>query len=144
MIRKTYGKAMIPIILNIAEWISIVMVFGMALLQLSLTLGAPFGEYVLGGMDKILPGKMRFVSGFFSCIFALTGLSYLQRTGKITPLFNITFANVLLIIYTLFLAYAIIWNGFLTKSKKEKYVMTPLSIIGCISSIFLLFNSQVY
>lgn len=131
---------MVRILTTIAVWISILLVFGMALLQLSLTLGAPLGEYVLGGMHKILPARMRFISGFFSCFFTIVGLSYLQKTGKISTILNAKFADVLLIIYTLFLAYAIIGNGIITKSKKEKYIMTPLSLIGCISSIILLIN----
>ena len=131
----------ISMLLSIATWISICLVFGMALLQFALTLGAPIGEYALGGTHSVLPTKMKFVSGSFFCLFIVVGLAYLQRADKIAPILNASFVNVLLIIYTLFLAYAIIGNGFLTKSKKEKYVMTPLSIIGCICSVFFLLNS---
>jgi len=84
------------------------------------------GEYVLGGTHKVLPLKKRFVSGSFSCLFIVVGFSYLQKAEIISPAFNALFVNVLLIVYTLFLAYAIIGNGFLTRSKKEKYTMTPL------------------
>lgn len=128
-------------LLNITTLISILLVFGFALFQFLLTLGVPIGEYALGGLHRVLPAKMRFISGLFSGLWTVVGLSYLQRTNKITPIFNGTFINVLLIIYTLFLAYSIIGNGFITKSKKEKYLMTPLSIVGFISSVFLLFNS---
>ena len=128
--------------LSITAWVSICLAFAFALLQLSLTIGAPFGEYVLGGTHKVLPDKKRFVSGAFSCLFVIVGFSYLQKAEIIHPIFNVTFINILLVIYTLFLAYAIIGNGFLTKSKKEKYVMTPLSIIGCISSVYLLLTAK--
>ena len=123
----------------ITLWLK-VLVLGMALLQLSLTLGAPFGEYALGGMNKVLPTKMRFISIFFCCLFTVTGLSYMQKSGILNLFFNSTFINVLLIIYTIFLACAIVSNGFITKSKKEKYVMTPLSIIGFLSSFYFLLN----
>jgi hypothetical protein len=129
--------------LSFAAWVSICLVFAFAILQLSLTIGAPFGEYVLGGTHKVLPGNRRFISGAFSCLFFVVGCSYLQKTEIILPIFNVTFVNILLVAYTLFLIYAIIGNGFITKSKKEKYVMTPLSIIGCISSIYLLLNSYI-
>lgn len=128
-------------LLNITSIISIVIVFGFAILQFLLVLGAPFGEYVLGGFHKVLPLKMRLMSGTFSFIFIIVGLSYLQKTRIINSIFNPAFVNILLIIYTLFLAYAIVGNGFLTKSKKEKYVMTPLSIIGFISSVIVLIFS---
>jgi hypothetical protein len=131
----------ISIILLITTWTNIVLVFGMALLQFSLTFGAPLGEYVLGGTRRVLPVRMRFVSGFFSCFFIVVGLSFLQRSEKLVPFLSVSFTNVLLIIYTLFLAYAIVGNGFITKSKKEKYVMTPLSIVGFLSNTYFLFNS---
>jgi len=92
-------------------------------------------------MHRVLPAKMRFASGFFSALQVIVGLLYLQRAGKIAPIINVTFMNIALIIYTLYLAYSIIYNGFLTKSKKETYLITPLCIIGFISSTFLLFNT---
>ncbi|HBU11263.1 MAG TPA: hypothetical protein DEB31_00550, partial [Clostridiales bacterium] len=108
-------------------WVNICLAFGMALLQLSLIFGAPLGEYVLGGKHKVLPPNMRVISGLYAGIFIIVGLSFMQVTGNMAMIFNMTFMRVILIIYTLFLAYAIIGNGFLTKSKKEKYVMTPIS-----------------
>ncbi len=112
----------------------------MALLQLSLVFGAPLGEYVLGGKHKVLPPKTRMLSGMYTCVFIIVGLSLLQAAEIIAPVFDAAFMKVTLIIYTLFLAYAIIGNGFLTKSKKEKYVMTPISIIGCAASVVVLLS----
>ena len=126
-------------LLTVAVWISIALAFGMAALQFSLICGAPLGEYVLGGAHQVLPARMRFVSGFFAAFFVVAGMSFMHRAGIVTPLFSASFVNVLLVIYTLFLAYAIVGNGFLTKSRKERYVMTPLSAIGCISSVYALF-----
>lgn len=114
--------------------------FGMALLQLSLTFGSPLGEYVLGGQYRVLPKRMRLISSTFALIFTFIGLSYLQRGNVLSIGLNSGVLNVVIIINTLFLAYAIIFNGFLTKSKKEKYVMTPLSIIQVILSVITFFN----
>ncbi len=124
----------------VAAWISICLAFGMTLLQLSLIFGAPLGEYVLGGKHKVLPVKMRALSGFYSCVFVVVGMSLLQVAGTVALGFGDLFIKILLSIYTLFLAYAIIGNGFLTKSKKEKYVMTPISIIGCAASAIVLMS----
>ncbi len=118
-----------------------IITFGMAVLQLCLTLGAPFGEYVLGGRNKVLPPKMRFVSGTFSFVFIFIGLVYLQ-SGKVAYLgLGSMLVNVVVIINTIFLAYAIVGNGVLTKSKKEKYLMTPLSVIQFVCSMIALFFS---
>ncbi len=116
-----------------------IITFGMAVLQLSLTFGAPFGEYVLGGRNKVLPLKMRFVSNIFSLVFLFVGLAYLQR-GKVVYLgLSSTVVNGVVIVNTMFLAYAIVGNGILTKSKKEKYLMTPLSVMQFLFSLATLY-----
>jgi len=131
-------------IFNIAMTINISMAFGFALLQLSLVFGAPFGEYVLGGQNRVLPIKMRFISGSFSLVFMSVGLSYLHIAGTISGLCSTVFIRILLVAYTAFLAYAIIGNGFITKSKKEKYIMTPCSVIGFLCSVFILIYGRVF
>jgi hypothetical protein len=123
---------------NIASLLCAAITFGMAILQFSLTFGAPFGEYVLGGLHKILPKEMRKVSGTFSILFTLIAIAYLQKGNVIDIGIPLTCINVILIINTLFLAYAIIGNGFLTKSRKERYVMTPLSLIQFLGSLLAL------
>lgn len=114
---------------------------GMALLQLSITFGAPFGEYVLGGENKVLPKKMRFISGTFFFIFIFVGIAYMERGNIFHIGFNSMFVKIIIIVNTLFLAYAIVGNGMLTKSKKEKYVMTPFSIIQFICSVVAFFST---
>lgn len=117
-----------------------VITFGMSLLQLSITFGAPFGEYVLGGQNKVLPQKMRFISATLFFIFIFVGMTYLQRCNILNIGFNSIFVKIVIIVNTLFLAYAIVGNGMLTKSKKEKYVMTPFAIIQFIFSVVSLIS----
>ena len=82
--------------------------------------------------------KMRFTSGTFFCIFIFVGMAYLQRGNVLYIGFNPMFVKIVIIVNTLFLAYAIVRNGMLTKSKK-KYVMTPFLIIQFIFSVVALF-----
>lgn len=119
----------------VASLVIAIITFGMALLQLSLTLGAPFGEYALGGLNKVLPIKMRFVSGAFTFIFIFVSMAYLQRGNILYIGFSSVLVNVIVIINTVFLTYAIVGNSMITKSKKEKYLMTPLSIVQFICSV---------
>ena len=125
----------------IASIFCIVTSYGFFLLQLLLTFGAPFGEYVLGGNYRILPKKMRLISGFFACYFFIAGTVYLSNSNLIGLPVNPMFIRIVLIVNTLFLGYAIFGNAFLTKSKKERYLMTPLSIFGFICSAFVLLNN---
>jgi hypothetical protein len=123
---------------GIASLISAILTFIMALLQLSLTFGAPFGEYVLGGQYRVLPSKMHYTSTTFSIVFSIISLAFLQK-GKILNLgIGGTVVNIIIIINTIFLAYAIVGNGFITKSRKERLVMTPASILGFLCSVAVL------
>ena len=134
-------KALECMLFDAAIFVSIALAVGFALLQLSLVFGAPLGEYVLGGKDKVLPMKMRVVSGGFFLAFVAAGLSFLQIAGIINELLSPLFVEILLITYSAFLAYAIIGNGFLTKNKKERVVMTPCSILGFLCSVIVLVYS---
>lgn len=121
----------------VCSLICTVITFGMALLQLSIT----FGEYVLGGANKVLPKKMSLISSTFFLIFIFVGMAYLQWGNILYIGFNSMFVKIIIIVNTLFLGYAIIGNGMLTKSKKEKYVMTPFSIIQLICSVVAFFST---
>lgn len=113
--------------------------FGFALFYVLLILGAPLGEYILGGQYRVLPPKVRVVSGVLSCLFVFAGLIYLQKGSIINIGLDSHIAGGIIIVFTLFFAYAIFGNAVLTKSKKEKYVMTPISILSFICSVLVLF-----
>lgn len=131
-------KGWIKIVGYVTCIICALIIFVMAILQLSITFGAPFGEYVLGGKYKVLPKKIRVVSITFFFIFIISGIAYLQKGGVFDFNLNTNFVKLTVIVNTVFYGYAIIANGFITKSKKEKMVMTPLSFIQFILSISVL------
>ena len=122
-----------------------------ALLHLLLIFGAPLGEFVLGGQYIIFPIKMRIFSIIFFIIWFFIGLLYLMKGGLLKYKYNNRIVTIILIIVTLFMIYAIFGNLFmiyaifgnlfLTKSIKEKYLMTPLSLITSICSIFILIDN---
>lgn len=102
-----------------------------AILTLLVTFGLPLGEFTLGGKYKILPPKMRIASGisFFIQLFALVII--LQTGGIITSGIPFNIARGICFFFAAYLSINVIMN-FLSKSKKEKVVMTPLSIITAI------------
>jgi hypothetical protein len=109
-----------------------------ALLHLSLVLGAPFGEFVLGGQYTVFPMKMRVISVIFFFIWTFVGLLYLIKGNIIKYNLHKTGITIILLLVTIFMVYAIFGNLFITTSIKEKYLMTPLALVTSISSIFLL------
>ncbi|MDE7163841.1 MAG: hypothetical protein K2O04_00245 [Clostridiales bacterium] len=101
----------------------------------------PIGEYVLGGKDKIIPKQKRFVNAIFMIIFILLGDFYLIQ-GKIIPInINQIFAKIVMFAVCLFLGYAIIGNTSFTQSKKEKFLMIPLSTLAFVTAILTLIYS---
>lgn len=110
-----------------------------ALLHLLLIFGFPFGEYVLGGKNIVLPFKMRIISFIFLVIWTIVGISYLNYSQLIyIQVFN-RFDRSLIILTTVFLFFAIFSNGLLTKSKKERKIMTPFSLVAFVLSCIILF-----
>jgi|GEM_PF-220925 len=124
-----------------------VITYGMSLYHLTLIFGAPFGEAVFGGKHKVLPAKLRFISLIFLVLFAIIGTFYLIKVDLINLPIQDLIITTVLIVYTVFLAYAIIFNFKFSKSKKEKFVMGPITVAGFLSSLtflltaFLLENS---
>lgn len=110
----------------------------MCCLHVLLLLGVPIGEYVLGGEDRVIPKKRRYINLISVCAFFFLGLFYLGKAEIISFRISNSFSNGIMIMYTLFLTFAIIGNIFFTKSRKEKIVMIPASVVGFVCSFFTL------
>lgn len=90
--------------------------------------GMPLGEFTIGGQHKILPKKYRIMAivSLFIQLFAI--IIVLQSGGYINLWFSQNTTKYICIFFAAYLCLNTIMN-FLSKSKKEKYVMTPLSIV---------------
>ncbi len=116
-----------------------VITFLMCLLHIFLLLGAPIGEYVLGGKNRIIPKNRRYVNAVLACIFFFLGLLYLSEAGIFAVnVISRRISKTIMTFYTLFLGYAIFGNIFFTNSRKEKMVMIPFSVLGFISSLLVI------
>ena len=108
------------------------MIFGLiAILTLLVTLGLPLGEFTMGGKHKVLPIEMRFASGS-AFIFKLIAIVSILYVGEIISL-AVPFSIALGI--CIFFGFYLLLNtgmNLMSFSKKEKYVMTPLALIGSI------------
>ncbi len=101
-----------------------------AIFQVLLALGFPLGEFALGGFHKVLPKKLRFVSIGNAVILFLFAWIFLQHASVLESILPFS-THVFVWIIAIFLALNSIANLF-SVSKKEKYVMTPLSAAACI------------
>lgn len=106
------------------------------ILSILIICGLPLGELTLGGRYKVYPGKMRLIlmSQLILQVFFLIIL--LQKGGVLALWFPFTVTKVICIILAIYLSINVFMNMF-SKSKKERYVMTPLSLISAISFWFV-------
>lgn len=111
-----------------------------AILTILVTWGLPLGEFTMGGKYKVLPAKMRVFSGI-SLIIQLVAVFTILYVGDIILLpvpFKI--AKGICIFFGIYLLFNTGMN-FFSNSKKEKYVMTPLALIGSICFFITAFSS---
>lgn len=93
--------------------------------------GAPLGEFTMGGKYKVYPKKMRIVlvSQLFLQIFFAVIL--LQLGGKVPLMFTQNVTKIIGYVLSIYLSLNSLMN-FASKSKKEKYLMTPLSAVTAV------------
>jgi len=93
--------------------------------------GLPLGEFIMGGQYRILPKKLRIfaVISFVVQLFAI--IIILQAGGFISLWFSIRTTKYICLFLAAYLSTNVFTN-LLSKSKKEKYIMTPLSLIATI------------
>lgn len=100
-------------------------------LSLLIICGLPLGEFTMGGQYKVFPKKLRMVlvSQLILQIFFV--IVILQMGGYIPLWFSVGVTRIIGIVMAVYLSLNTIMN-FISKSKKEKYVMTPLSFVAAI------------
>lgn len=101
------------------------------ILSILLIFGLPLGELTMGGKYIVFPKKLRFllVSQLFLQIFFV--VTILQMGGYIPLWFSYNVTRIICMVMAVYLSLNTIMN-FISKSKKEKYIMTPLSFASAI------------
>jgi len=118
-------------IVLIAALIAVVVFALVSVIQLLLALGLALGKLAFGGKYERLPTNMRIMSIVAIGIFVLASLSVLERAGIIIIFNNPIFVLVIVWVIAVYLAFNTFLNA-MSKSKKEKLIMTPLSLISAI------------
>ncbi len=106
--------------------------FGLLIIMsLLLLAGLPLGELTMGGQYKIIPPKMRIILVFQMLLQGWFLATILQLGGHIPFWFPINVTKVIGIVMAVFLSLNTVMNA-ISKSKKEKLIMTPLSAYSAI------------
>ena len=91
--------------------------------------GLPLGEFTMGGQHKILPKKFRVVAVISAAIQVFAMIIILQAGGFISLWLSFKLTKYICFFFAVYLSLNTIMN-MISKSRKEKYVMTPLSLIA--------------
>ena len=106
-----------------------------ALFQVLLSLGFPLGEYAMGGLYKVLPNKLRIISALNAMLLIFMGFVFLQHTN-VFDVFRFLPTDILVWIITIFLGVNSLAN-LISRSEKERFVMTPLSSIAFVLCLYI-------
>ena len=91
--------------------------------------GLPLGEFTMGGQHKILPKKFRVMAVISVGIQIFAMIIILQAGGFISLWLSFKVTKYICFFFAAYLSLNTIMN-MISKSRKEKYVMTPLSFIA--------------
>ena len=100
-------------------------------LSILIIIGLPLGELTMGGQYKVFPKKLRIVL-FTQLFLQIFFVIIILQMGGIIPLwFSYNVTRVISICMSIYLSLNALMN-LVSKSKKERYIMTPLSLIAAI------------
>lgn len=100
-------------------------------LNILIIIGLPLGELTLGGKYKILPPKLRILAFFSLIVQVFCVVIILQAANYISLWFSIEVTKNICFALSIYFLLNTVMN-LLSKSKKEKYIMTPLSLMVAI------------
>ena len=100
-----------------------------AIMTVLVACGFPLGEFTMGGQHKILPKKFRVMAVISVAIQIFAMIIILQAGGFISLWLPFKVTKYICFFFAVYLFLNTIMN-MISKSRKEKYVMTPLSLIA--------------
>lgn len=101
------------------------------IVSILLICGLPLGELTMGGQYKVFPKKLRFVLVLQLALQIFFVIIILQMGGIIPLWFSRNVTKIICVVMAVYLSLNTVMNC-ISKSKKEKFIMTPLSLISAI------------
>ena len=105
-----------------------------AVFQFGLTLGAPWGEYTMGGRyPGTLPDSFRVATFFQGLVVLFFGWIVLSEAGLISPTFDRVSGVGIWVIVAFFLLSTVLNS--ITNSRKERLLWAPIAVVMLASSL---------
>lgn len=121
---------------TVALVVLLVLMAALAVFQVALALGAPLGRFAWGGQHRVLPARLRVGSLVSIVIYALIALVALERARVMDLLPGTVIETVAMWVIATYFVLGIVMNG-ISRSKPERYTMTPVVIVLAAVSIIL-------
>jgi len=109
---------------------------GLTIFQLALIAGAPLGEYAWGGKHKVLTPKLRVSSILSILLYVIFAWFALAKSGLIPGFQDDATVSMAIWIFFGYFALGIFMNA-ISRSKKERAVMTPVAALLAVAFFFL-------
>lgn len=107
----------------------------LAVFQIALAAGAPWGRFAWGGQHRVLPRNLRIGSVIAVVIYAVTAFIAWERVGASTVL-PVPFVQVAMWVLFAYFALGIVMNA-ISRSKPERYTMTPVVAVLAVLSLLI-------
>lgn len=101
------------------------------ILSFLIILGLPLGELTMGGQYKVFPKKLRIVLVSQLLLQVFFVIVILQAGGYLPLWFSHKTTRIILIVMAVYLSLNVLMN-LASKSRKERLIMTPLSLIAAV------------
>ncbi|WP_091931405.1 hypothetical protein [Blastococcus sp. DSM 46786] len=110
-----------------AAVLACVVLAGLAVFQVALAAGRPWGRFAWGGQHDVLPRRLRTGSAVSVVLYAVFAVVVLQAAGLLAVLPGAV-ADVGIWVLTGYFSLGIVVNG-ISRSRPERFVMTPLVLV---------------
>jgi preprotein translocase subunit SecY len=111
-----------------AAVVATVVFAALAVLQLLVAAGKPYGRLVWGGGHRVLPAKLRIGSVIAVVLYTAFILVLLDRSGLLSVLGSGAFSVVAAWVLFAYFAIGIVVNA-ISRSKPERFTMTPVNAV---------------
>ncbi|WP_231442527.1 hypothetical protein [Brevibacterium zhoupengii] len=115
--------------------VALAVLCALAVLQVLVIFGLPFGAVVWGGQHRVLPGRLRLGSTVAVILYAGFAALLLSRSGVLPGSVN---AAVIVLTWVLFAFFAVsVVGNVATRSSAERWTMTPASVVLAVATFVI-------
>ena len=111
----------------VAATVACLVLGALAVLQICVAAGAPWGRFVWGGAHRVLPRRLRIASAASVLLYAGFAALLLSRAG-IPPGGDSLLIRILTWLLVAYFAFGIVMNA-ISRSRAERLTMTPVCVV---------------